>query len=366
MSDPKGTPLGRIRNIGIIAHIDAGKTTTSERILFYSGKEHRMGEVHDGTAAMDFMQDEQERGITISSAATTFSWLDHQINLIDTPGHVDFTAEVERSLRVLDGAVCVFCAVGGVQAQSETVWHQAENYQVPRIAFINKMDRAGADFEHVVEEIRTRLSANPLPFQIPVGCEDNFQGVVDLLDRRFLTFDGDQGETVTAHPIPDDLRDEAELLRQDLVEKAADATEELTEKYLENGTLADNEVREGLRILTLSRRIVPVLCGSSLKNKGVQPLLDAVVHYLPSPKDIPAVIGHIPGNREKTVECHPLKKEKLIAFAFKISDDAHGSLTFVRVYSGEITEGMRLVIASNNRKERAARDRKSTRLNSSH
>ncbi len=355
MSDPKGAPLGRIRNIGIIAHIDAGKTTTSERILFYSGKEHRMGEVHDGTAAMDFMQDEQERGITISSACTTFSWLDHQVNLIDTPGHVDFTAEVERSLRVLDGAVTVFCAVAGVEAQSETVWHQADHYQVPRIAFINKMDRAGADFEHVVGEIRERLQANPLPLQLPVGREDTFQGVINLLSRQFITFDGEQGEIVTAHSIPDDLKDEAEILRQELIEKAADASEELTEKFLENGTLSDEEVHAGLRLLTLSRKIVPVLCGSSLRNKGIQPLLDAVVSYLPSPKDVPPVVGHKPGHPDEKIECHPSRKEKLVALAFKITDDAHGTLTFIRVYSGEITEGMRLVIASNNRKERAAR-----------
>ena len=355
MSDRKGAPLGRIRNIGIIAHIDAGKTTTSERILFYSGKEHRMGEVHDGTAAMDFMQDEQERGITISSACTTFFWLDHQVNLIDTPGHVDFTAEVERSLRVLDGAVCVFCAVAGVQAQSETVWRQADNYRVPRIAFINKMDRAGADFDHVVGEIRDRLSTNPLPLQIPFGREDDFRGVIDLVGRRCLVFEGEQGERVAVRPVPGELADEAEILRQEIIEKAADASEGLTEKFLENGTLTDDDIREGLRILSLSRRIVPVLCGSSLRNKGIQPLLNAVVHYLPSPKDVPPIVGRKPMHPDETIECHPARKEKLAALAFKISDDAHGSLTFARVYSGELVEGMRLVIASNSRKERAAR-----------
>ncbi|MDR1745111.1 MAG: elongation factor G [Planctomycetota bacterium] len=355
MSDPKGAPLGRVRNIGIIAHIDAGKTTTSERILFYSGKEHRMGEVHDGTAVMDFMQDEQERGITISSAVTTFSWLDHQVNLIDTPGHVDFTAEVERSLRILDGAVTVFCGVAGVQAQSETVWRQADKYQVPRIAFINKLDRAGADAEHVVDEIRTRLGANPLLLQIPVGREDGFTGVVDLITREYLTFDGDQGETVTSHPIPAELADDAEVLGQDVLEKAADANEELTAKFLENGALSVDEIREGLRILTLSRRIVPVLCGTSLRNKGVQPLLDAVVQYLPSPKDMPPVKGHKPGHPEEIIECHPVRKEKAVALMFKITDDAHGPLAFARIYSGEIAEGMRLVIAGNNRKERVAR-----------
>ncbi len=355
MSDPKGTPLGRVRNIGIIAHIDAGKTTTSERILFYSGKEHRMGEVHDGTAVMDFMQDEQERGITISSAVTTFSWLDHQVNLIDTPGHVDFTAEVERSLRILDGAVTVFCGVAGVQAQSETVWHQADSYQVPRIAFINKLDRAGADVDHVVEEIRTRLGANPLLLQIPVGREDGFTGVVDLIERVYLTFDGDQGEVVTRHDVPAELAEDVEVLAADIMEKAADASEELTSVYLDNGHLSVDEIHQGLRLLTLQRRIIPVLCGTSLRNKGVQPLLDAVVRYLPSPKDMPPVIGHKPGRPEEKIECHPVRKEKAVALVFKITDDAHGPLAFARIYSGEIAEGMRVVIASNNRKERIAR-----------
>ncbi len=355
MSDPKGTPLGRVRNIGIIAHIDAGKTTTSERILFYSGKEHRIGEVHDGTAVMDFMQDEQERGITISSAVTTFSWLDHQVNLIDTPGHVDFTAEVERSLRILDGAVTVFCGVAGVQAQSETVWRQADHYGVPRIAFINKLDRAGADADHVVEEIRTRLGANPLLLQIPVGREDGFTGVVDLVTREYLTFDGEQGEVVGIHPIPEELADDADVLGQDIVEKAADASEELTAAFLENGALTVEEVRAGLRILTLERRIIPVLCGTSLRNKGVQPLLDAVVHYLPSPKDMPPVLGHKPGNPDERVEVSAARKDKAVALVFKITDDAHGPLAFARVYAGEVAEGMRMIVAGSNRKERIAR-----------
>ncbi|MCL2001718.1 MAG: elongation factor G, partial [Planctomycetes bacterium] len=355
MSDPKGTPLGRIRNIGIIAHIDAGKTTTSERILFYSGKEHRMGEVHDGTAVMDFMPDEQERGITISSAVTTFTWLDHQINLIDTPGHVDFTAEVERSLRILDGAVCVFCGVAGVQAQSEKVWRQADRYQVPRIAFINKLDRAGADPDHVVEEIRSRLGSVPLSLQIPVGCGDRFVGVVNIIEREYLTFDGDQGGVVTRHPLPEEFREEVDILGQDIMEKAADASEELTAKYLETGSLTPAEIHQGLRILSLSRRIVPVLCGSSLRNKGVQPLLDAIVRYLPSPKDLPPIIGHRPGQLEKTIECHHVRKEKTVALVYKITDDSHGPLAFARVYSGELAETQRLKIASNNRKERIAR-----------
>ncbi|MDR3211700.1 MAG: elongation factor G [Planctomycetota bacterium] len=355
MSDPKGTPLGRIRNIGIIAHIDAGKTTTSERILFYSGKEHQIGEVHDGTTAMDYLRDEQERGITITSACTTFDWLNHQINLIDTPGHVDFTAEVERSLRVLDGAVCVFCAVAGVQAQSETVWHQAERYRVPCLAFINKMDRSGADFWHVVTDIRERLNVNPLPLQLPWGAEERFRGVVDIITRQLLTFDGEQGEIVKRHPVPPELLDEVELHRQELVEKAADASEELTGMFLEQEDLTPEAIIEGLRILTLRRDIVPVFCGSSLKNRGVQPLLDAVVNYLPSPRDIAPLTGHPPGQPEVKVACPPLRKEKLTALVFKIVDDTHGPLAFVRVYSGELDEGMRLVIAANSRKERAAR-----------
>ena len=355
MSDPKGAPLGRVRNIGIIAHIDAGKTTTSERILFYSGKEHRMGEVHDGTAVMDFLRDEQERGITISSAVTTFSWLDHQINLIDTPGHVDFTAEVERSLRILDGAVCVFCGVAGVQAQSEKVWRQADRYQAPRIAFVNKLDRAGADADHVVREIRSRLGANPLLLQLPVGREDGFAGVVDLIERQYLVFEGDQGETVSRRPVPAELAEDVEVLSQDIMEKAAESDDELTASFLEKGSLSPDEIRAGLRRLCLTRRVVPVFCGSSLRNKGVQPLLDAVVHYLPSPKDVPSPLGRAPGEKKPTLECRPQRKDKPVGLVFKISDDAHGPLAFVRVYSGEISEGMRLVIAGNSRKERVTR-----------
>ncbi|MDR2392041.1 MAG: elongation factor G [Planctomycetota bacterium] len=355
MSDPKGAPLGRVRNIGIIAHIDAGKTTTSERILFYSGKEHRMGEVHDGTAVMDFMRDEQERGITISSAVTTFAWLDHRINLIDTPGHVDFTAEVERSLRILDGAICIFCGVAGVQAQSETVWRQADRYRTPRIAFINKLDRAGAEVEHVLGEIRTRLSANPILLQLPVGREDGFSGVVDLIERKFLSFEGQQGENVAVRQVPEELAEDVEVLAQDIMEKAADASEELTAAFLDNGRLSPDETRAGIRTLCLSRRAVPVLCGSSLRNKGVQPLLDAVVQYLPSPRDVPPMPGRAPGQAKASIECRPLRKDKTVALVFKISDDAHGPLAFARVYSGEIAEGMRLVVAATSRKERVAR-----------
>ncbi len=356
MSGQRGTPLGRIRNIGIIAHIDAGKTTTSERILFYSDKEHRMGEVHDGTAVMDYLPDEQEKGITITAAATTFTWLDHQVNLIDTPGHVDFTAEVERSLRVLDGAVVVFCGVGGVEAQSETVWHQADRYQVPRLAFINKLDRAGSGIDHVMDEMRSRLGTNPLPLQLPIGREDDFRGLVDLVTMRALYFDeASQGKQVTEAEIPAEYREEAEIMRLHLLEAAAETSEELMEKYLAEENLSVDDLRAGIRALCLSRQAVPVLCGSSLRNKGVQPVLDAVVHYLPSPKDVPPVFAHLPGDAEQQVEITPARKESLAALAFKVIDDDHGGLTFVRVYSGELKEGQRLIVAGSGRKERAQR-----------
>lgn len=352
----KETPLGKIRNIGIIAHIDAGKTTTSERILFYSGKEHRMGEVHDGTTVMDYMQDEQERGITITSAATTLYWRDYQVNLIDTPGHVDFTAEVERSLRVLDGAVAVFCGVGGVEAQSETVWRQADRYEVPRLAFINKLDRSGAEVEHVLADMRQRLHANPVLMQLPVGQEDGFRAVIDLVAMRQLSFDDDAlGEKVIEREIESGLLEEAQLHHMALIEVAADADDALMEKYLVEETLSEEEIKAGLRKLTLARKIVPVFCGSSLRNKGVQPLLDGVVDYLPSPKDVPPVIGHDPQNHDTKIECGVSRKEDLCALAFKIIDDQHGPLTFVRVYSGELKEGDRVIVAGNGRKERASR-----------
>ncbi len=357
MSDSrKSTPLGRIRNIGIIAHIDAGKTTTTERILYYSGKEHRMGEVHEGTAVMDYLPDEQQKGITITSAATTFYWQDHQVNLIDTPGHVDFTAEVERSLRVLDGAIVIFCGVGGVEAQSETVWHQAERYHVPRMAFVNKLDRAGAGIDHVLDEMRERLGANPLLLQMPIGMEDDFRGVVDLVTMKALTFDEESlGEKIIESEIPDDLLDDAQVARLHLLETVADADDELTEKYLSDEDLAVDDLRRGLRVLTLGHRIVPVFCGSSLRNKGVQPLLDAVVHYLPSPKDIPPMQGHDPKDENDIRECLPSRKEPLAALAFKVIEDAHGPLTFLRIYSGELGEGQRVMVAASGRKERASR-----------
>lgn len=352
----KDTPLGKIRNIGIIAHIDAGKTTTSERILFYSGKEHRMGEVHDGTTVMDYMQDEQERGITITSAATTLHWKDYQVNLIDTPGHVDFTAEVERSLRVLDGAVAVFCGVGGVEAQSETVWRQADRYQVPRLAFINKLDRSGAEVDHVLKEMRERLHANPVLMQLPVGREDGFRAVIDLVAMKQLSFDeSTQGGTVVEGEIDADLLEEAQLHHMSLVEAAAESDDALTEKYFADETLSVEDLKAGLRKLTLARKIVPVFCGSSLRNKGVQPLLDGVVDYLPSPKDVPAVEGHDPKDHDKKIVCSPSRKENLCALAFKIIDDQHGPLTFLRIYSGELKEGDRVIVAGNGRKERASR-----------
>ncbi len=356
MSDPKGTPLGRIRNIGIIAHIDAGKTTTTERILYYSGKEHRMGEVHEGTTVMDYLPDEKERGITIVSAATTFHWLDHQVNLIDTPGHVDFTAEVERSLRVLDGAVVVFCGVAGVEAQSETVWHQADHYAIPRLAFINKLDRSGAGVDHVVEEMRTRLGADPLLLQLPIGEEAAFEGVVDLVRMEAITFpEAESGKPLRTGPIPEAMQEAARAARTRLVEAVAETDDALTEKYLAEDDLSEEEIRTGIRTLTLSRTRVPVLCGSSLRYKGVRPLLDAVIHYLPSPKEVPPVTGHAPGEPETSIPCEPSRKEPLAALVFKITDDPHGHLSYLRVYSGELREGDRVLVAATKRKERINR-----------
>ncbi len=351
----KNTPLGNIRNIGIIAHIDAGKTTTTERILYYSGKEHRMGEVHEGTAIMDYMQDEQERGITITSAATTFFWQKHQVNLIDTPGHVDFTAEVERSLRVLDGAVAVFCGVGGVEAQSETVWRQADRYHVPRVAFINKLDRSGAEVEHVLQEMRERLAAHPLQLQLPIGLEDEFKGVIDIINMTQIIYDDETGETFTTSAISEEYLEEAELHRLHLLETVAESDEELMEKYLTEDTLSTDDIKAGIRKLTVDRKITPVLLGSSLRNKGVQPLLDAIVDFLPSPKDVPEMTGHDPEDHNITFNCKPSRKEPFCALAFKITDDQHGPLTFLRIYSGELNEGDRVIVSSSKRKERASR-----------
>jgi elongation factor G len=349
----RARPLAAIRNIGIIAHIDAGKTTTSERILFYAGRVHRMGEVHDGTATMDWMPQEKERGITITSAATTCFWRDHQINLIDTPGHVDFTVEVERSLRVLDGAVVVFCGVGGVQPQSETVWHQADRYQVPRIAFINKLDRMGADFNSVVEQIRGRLGATPVPVQIPWGREEQFRGVVDLLSMTLLVYDETSlGARVQQGAIPAELAVEAEKARAALVETLAERDEKVLEAYLAGPDVAPEILAEGLRRATIARLVTPVLCGTALRNKGIQQLLDAVVEYLPSPLDIPPIQGLHPKTHEAvTREADDFAPQS--ALVFKIMNDPYmGRLAFARVYSGQVKRGQNLYNARTRKRER--------------
>lgn len=349
-----GNPqLSKIRNIGIMAHIDAGKTTMSERILYYCGRTHKIGEVHDGAATMDWMDQEQERGITITSAATTASWKDHQLSLIDTPGHVDFTAEVERSLRVLDGAVALFCAVGGVQPQSEQVWRQSEKYNVPKIAFINKMDRTGADFYHVVDRIENILGANPVPVVIPIGSEDDFRGVVDLIRMKALIFaDEDRGSTFREEEIPADLLDEANQWHANLIEKSAEQNDELLEKFLADGDLTEQEVMKVVREATIARTIVPVYCGSAFKNKGVQPMLDGVVQYLPSPDDIPPIIH---AHDEENVRHHSAD-EPMSALAFKIMADKHmGKVTFIRIYSGVLNAGDTVYNAIKEKNERVGR-----------
>lgn len=347
--------LNQVRNIGIMAHIDAGKTTTTERILFYTGKVHRIGETHDGAATMDWMVQEQERGITITSAATTCVWRDHQINIIDTPGHVDFTVEVERSLRVLDGAVAVFCSVGGVEPQSETVWRQADKYGVPRIAFVNKMDRVGADFFRGIEMMRSRLGANPVAIQIPIGAEDSFTGMVDLVTEKAYTYTDDLGTRTETKEVPSELADLVVEYRGKLLEALADFDDELMVKYLEGETISPEEIKAALRKGTLSAKITPVLCGSSFKNKGVQLLLDAVVDYLPSPLDVPPVIGNVPGREEK-VERHSTDTESFSALAFKIMADPYvGKLAFFRVYSGTLKTGSYVLNSTKNKRERIGR-----------
>ena len=354
--------LQRTRNIGIMAHIDAGKTTTTERILFYTGVSHKMGEVHDGAAVMDWMVQEQERGITITSAATTCYWLGmnqqypkHRINIIDTPGHVDFTMEVERSLRVLDGACAVFCAVGGVEPQSETVWRQANRYAVPRLGFVNKMDRAGADFFRVVEQVKSRLGGIPIPIQVPIGAEDHFKGVVDLLQMKAIYWDeADQGVASTITDIPEDLRSTCEMWHEKMLEAAAEATDELMEKYLEQGTLTTEEIRQGLRTRTIKNEIIPMLCGSAFKNKGVQALLDAVVDYLPSPLDVVAIEGE--DDQGNQIICTPEDDAPFSALAFKIATDPFvGTLTYFRVYSGKLKSGDQIYNASKQKKEKVGR-----------
>ncbi|MBZ0257284.1 GTP-binding protein, partial [bacterium] len=326
-----------IRNIGIAAHIDAGKTTTTERVLYYTGRTHKIGEVHDGAAEMDWMEQEKERGITITSAATYCQWKNHQINIIDTPGHVDFTIEVERSLRVLDGAVVVFCAVGGVEPQSETVWRQADRYHVPRISFINKMDRTGADFSRVVDEIKNRLGAKPLPIQIPIGAESNFQGVVDLIEMKARTWkDGadDFGTTFSDIDIPADMIDAANEARAHLIEAIADYDDEILNAFLEGEEVSAEAVKRAIRKATVSSELVPVLCGSALKNKGIQMMLDAVIDFLPSPMDVPPVKGIHPQKDKEEIR-KPDIDEPFSALAFKITSDSHGRMAFFRVYSGK-------------------------------
>jgi elongation factor G len=332
-------PLSNVRNIGIMAHIDAGKTTTSERILFYTGKSHKLGEVHNGTAVMDWMEQEQERGITITSAATTCIWKNTQINIIDTPGHVDFTVEVERSLRVLDGVVAVFCAVGGVEPQSETVWRQADRYHIPRIAFINKMDRIGASFSHCLEQIETRLGAQPVAITLPVGSEETFSGIIDLVHQKMLLFDeASMGQVVTEKDIPDALVTESSAARMTLLEKLADFDEGVMDKYLNDQEITPGEIGKALRKATLALELVPVLCGSAFKNKGIQPLLDAVARYLPSPVDVPPVEG-TDKNGAPLIR-KPVRSEKFCGLVFKLQSDPFiGNLAFIRVYSGELSLG---------------------------
>jgi elongation factor G len=348
-------PLERIRNIGIMAHIDAGKTTTTERILYYTGRVHRIGEVDEGSATMDFMPQEKERGITITSAATTCYWRDTRINIIDTPGHVDFTVEVERSLRVLDGAVAIFCAVGGVEPQSETVWHQADKYGVPRIAYVNKMDRMGADFFHVLEMMKERLGSHPVAIQLPIGAEENFEGVIDLIKMKAVYWLDELGEKYEYREIPKEYKKQAEEYRHLLLEAASEFSEELMEKYLEDKEISEEEIKKALRIGTLQARINPVLAGASFKNKGVQPLLDAIVDFLPSPLDLPPVVGENPQTGELE-ERRPADDEPFCALAFKVMVDPYvGKLTFFRIYSGSLKAGSRVLNATKGRKERVGR-----------
>ncbi|MDV2860673.1 elongation factor G [Psychrobacter sp. CAM01] len=358
------TPLKRYRNIGISAHIDAGKTTTTERVLFYTGVNHKLGESHDGAATMDWMEQEQERGITITSAATTCFWKgmanqfdEHRINIIDTPGHVDFTIEVERSMRVLDGACMVYCAVGGVQPQSETVWRQANKYKVPRLAFVNKMDRVGADFYRVIDQIKTRLGGKPVPLVIPIGKEDDFEGVVDLVSMKAIYWDeASQGMKYEEREIPAELQDKAEEYREYLVENAAEASEELMNEYLENGELTEEQIHSALRQLTIDNEIIPLLCGTAFKNKGVQKMLDAVIQYLPAPIDVPAIKGILDDKDETEGSREASDEAPFSALAFKIMNDKFvGNLTFVRVYSGVIKQGASVYNPVKMKRERVGR-----------
>ncbi|HPU17236.1 MAG TPA: GTP-binding protein, partial [Bacillota bacterium] len=352
---PREYSLENTRNIGIMAHIDAGKTTTTERILFYTGKTHKLGEVHEGAATMDWMEQEQERGITITSAATTCFWRRNRINIIDTPGHVDFTVEVERSLRVLDGAVTVFCAKGGVEPQSETVWHQASKYNVPRLAYINKMDITGANFYHVIDMMRERLKTNPVPIQLPIGSESDFKGIIDLIDMDAVMYYDDLGKDMRVEPIPEDMRELAEEYRAKMIEAVAEADDVLFEKFCNEEDITTEEIKAAIRKETIANKIVPVTCGSSYKNKGVQKLLDAIVDYLPSPLDIPPVRGINPETGEE--EERPADDNApFSALAFKIITDPYvGKLCFFRVYSGKINSGSIAYNSSKRVKERFAR-----------
>ena len=353
---PRSHPLNKVRNIGIMAHIDAGKTTTSERILFYTGRTHRLGEVHEGAATMDWMEEEQERGITITSAATTCQWKGYRINLIDTPGHVDFTVEVERSLRVLDGAVAVFCAKGGVEPQSETVWRQANKYHVPRIAYVNKMDITGANFHRVVDMMRTRLNTKAVPIQLPIGKENTFRGIVDLVRMKAEVYYDDDGKDIREEELPAELLDEATQLREEMVEAAAEQNDELMDKFLEGEELTNDEIVSALRQGTLACALTPVLCGTSYRNKGVQPLLDAVVAYLPSPLDVPPVHGILPKDPDTDVVRHASDDEPFSALAFKIAADPFvGKLAFFRVYSGTINNGSYVYNSTKQKRERFSR-----------
>lgn len=348
------TPLEKIRNIGIAAHIDAGKTTTTERILFYTGKTHKIGEVHDGAAVTDFMDQERERGITIQSAAVTASWKGHQINIIDTPGHVDFTIEVERSLRVLDGVVAVFCAVGGVQSQSETVWRQANRYEVPRMVFVNKMDRTGADFYRVVDQIKTRLGGNAVPIQLPIGSEDKFTGLIDLMTMKAEIYTNDLGTDIKEEDIPADMLDKAKEYREAMVEAIAETDDDVMMKYLEGEEISIDELKAALRKAVCDNKIVPVTCGTAFKNKGVQLLLNAVVDYMPSPVDVKAIEGELEDGTK--VERHSSDDEPFSALAFKVMTDPFvGRLTFLRIYSGKLTSGSYVLNATNGKKERISR-----------
>ncbi|MFW6358521.1 MAG: elongation factor G [Chroococcales cyanobacterium] len=349
----RSIPLERVRNIGIAAHIDAGKTTTTERILYYSGVAHKLGEVHDGNAVMDWMSQERERGITITAAAISTSWLDNKINIIDTPGHVDFTIEVERSMRVLDGVITVLCSVGGVQPQTETVWRQAERYSVPRIVFVNKMDRTGANYYKVYEQLRDRLRCNAVPIQLPIGAESEFQGLVDLVGMKAYIYNNDLGTDIEITEIPEEMQEIAQEYRAQLVEAVAETDEELLEKYLAEETLEEDEIRQGLRKGTLNREIVPMLCGSAFKNKGVQLLLNAVVDYLPAPTEVPPIEGVLPDGTEATRPSSD--EEPLAALAFKVASDPYGRLTFIRVYSGVVKKGSYIYNATKDKKERLSR-----------